>query len=308
MKTSLFLFSLLVTLTLFANEMEIESLKNRVFKTEALKIEKTLKEGSSYNRFIASYISEGLKIYGLLTVPKSEMPVNGYETILFIHGYIPPKQYSTTGSYPTYQDQLAKEDFITFKPDLRGHGNSQGKPVRAHFSEKYVVDTMYALSSLEQLDMVDKNNIFYWGHSNGGEIGLRVLVITNKIKKASLWAGVVGSYKDMLETYNSKIPFLQNPKTTLISNNGLPSENPDFWNKVDPFSFLNDIETPIILHHGTKDISVPIELSNSLYTEMKKLNKDITYYKYKGDNHNISNNYKIAFSRDIEWFRLISKF
>ncbi len=284
--------------------MSIEVLKSREYPGEDFVVEKTLDNGTNYKQFITSYLSEGLKIYGLLTVPLSPKPENGYPAIVFIHGYIAPNKYSTTGNYPTYQAKLAKAGFITFKPDLRGHGNSEGEAVSAHHSEKYVVDTMYAISYLKKYKDTDPDRIGYWGHSNGGEIGLRVVVISSDIKAASFWAGVVGSYKDMLETYNDKIPFLRRGNRTnpLVDEYGLPSTNTKFWDKIDPYSFLNDISAPIQLQHGSADKSVPIELSIRLKEELSKINKQVIYYEYKNDNHNISNNVNTAFKRDIEFY------
>lgn len=283
--------------------MEIEVLRSREYSGEDFIIEKTLDNGSNYKQFIVSYLSEGLKIYGLLTVPLSLRPENGFPAIVFVHGHIPPKQYSTIKSYPTYQARLARAGFITFKPDLRGHGNSEGEPVSAHYSEKYAVDIMYAISYLKSYKDTDPNRIGYWGHSNGGEIGLRIIVISSDIKAASLWAGVVGSYKDIWETYNYKIPFLKNRNNPLIDEYGLPSTNPDFWDKIDPYFYLTDITIPVQLQHGTADKSVPIELSIHLRDELKKLNKQVEYFEYKGDNHNISNNVNIAFQRAIEFYK-----
>ncbi len=284
--------------------MSIESLRQRSYPGDAFTIEETLPNGTDYQQYRVSYRSEGLKIYGLLTIPLTPKPESGYPAILFIHGYIPPKQYSTTGSYPTYQATLARSGFITFKPDLRGHGESEGEAVSAHFSEKYTVDTLYALSYLKKYPDVDPNRIGYWGHSNGGEIGLRVLVISPDIKAASLWAGVVGNYKDMFETYNDQIPFLQNIRETpLIRENGLPTENPEFWGQLDPYSYLEGITTPVQLQHATGDASVPITLSQHLNEELKKAGKNVEYFEYIGDDHNIGNNSGKAWQRSIEFFR-----
>ncbi|MFW0837541.1 MAG: prolyl oligopeptidase family serine peptidase [Candidatus Komeilibacteria bacterium] len=283
--------------------MSIESLRNREYVGGDFIIEEKLSNGINYKQYIVSYKSEGLKVYGLLMVPLVKKPKNGFPSIVFVHGYIPPKQYSTTESYPTYPAYLARNGFIVFKPDLRGHGNSEGDAVGAHFSEKYVVDTLYAISYLKNYTDVDPNRIGYWGHSNGGEIGLRMVTISSDIKAASFWAGVVGSYEDMLETYNDKIGFLRNAfSASLVIENGLPSENPNFWNKLDPYLYLSDIQAPIQLQHGTKDDSVPIELSLRLKEELEKLNKSVEYYEYIGDNHDISNNVDIAFQRTVNFY------
>lgn len=283
--------------------MFTETLRQREYPGGDFVIEQTLTNGTNYRQFIASYQSEGLKIYGLLTVPLAPKPEGGYPAVVFVHGYIPPKQYSTTGSYPGYQATLARSGMITFKPDLRGHGNSEGEASSAHHSEKYVVDALYAIAYLKNYANVNPERIGYWGHSNGGEIGLRAVVISADIKAASFWAGVVGNYEDMLETYNDKISFLRNNNNPLIEKYGLPSQNPEFWNKLDPYSYLKDISAPIQLQHGTADSSVPIELSLQLKKALEKSNKEAEYYEYPGDDHNIGSNSSLAWKRTIEFFK-----
>lgn len=284
--------------------MAIESLRNQEYPGGEFTVVEVLENGTNYKQSVVSYESEGLKIRGLLTVPLDPKPEKGFPAIVFIHGHIPPKQYSTTGNYSTYQARLARSGFITFKPDLRGHGESEGDPVSAHYSEKYVVDTLFAISYLKDHIDVDPDRIGYWGHSNGGEIGLRVVVISPDIKAASFWAGVVGSYEDMFETYNSQIRFLRGAgDSRLVRENGLPSTNIEFWATVDPYYHLDDIQAPIEIQHGTEDYSVPIILSQRLRDELEKRGKTVEYFEYAGDNHNISNNVGLAFQRSIEFYR-----
>ena len=283
--------------------MAIQLLRKREYPGGDFVTEEELPDGANYTQSIVSYRSEGLKIFGLLTVPKTQSPENGFPAVVFIHGYIPPSRYSTTGDYPTYQATLAKSGVVTFKPDLRGHGNSEGEPVSAHYSEKYVVDTLNAISFMKDHEMIDENRIGYWGHSNGGEIGLRVIVISPDIKAAVFWAGVVGSYQDMFQTYIDKIPFLSNENNPLVRNYGLPNENPQFWNELDPFQHLHKISAPVQLHHGTDDYSVPIELSQSLRDALKDSGKEVQYFEYARDDHNISGNTSLAWSRSIDFYR-----
>lgn len=282
--------------------MNIEVLNQKEFPGGDFVVEEELPNGSNYSQSIVSYQSEGLKIRGLLTVPLSPAPENGFSGIVFVHGYIPPKEYSTTGSYPTYQATLARSGMVTFKPDLRGHDESEGQPVSAHYSEKYLLDTLSAIAYLKNHPEVNPDKIGYWGHSNGGETGLRAMILDESVKAGVFWAGVVGSYEDMLETYNDKIPFLENEENPLINQYGLPSENPDFWRKIKPYNFLNKITAPIQLHHGTNDESVPIELSVSLKEALEKEGKSVEYFEYSGDDHNISANSGLAWRRTIRFF------
>ena len=199
----------------------------------------------------------------------------------------------TTANYVTTQDGLARSGFVTYKPDFRGHGTSEGFASGAHFSETYIVDTLNAIAALENYKEVDPNRIGLWGHSNGGLTGLRVIVITEKIKASVFWAGVVGSYTDMLETYISKIDFLQRLAPVVIEEFGYPSDEPDYWNRIDPYTYIEFIFGPIQLHHGISDSSVPIELSISLTDALQKKGKEVEFYQYAGAGHNM---YGTAFS------------
>lgn len=285
------------------NALSIDYLRKRSYPTSKIEIKETLESGSNYDRYLASYESDGLKIYGLLTIPQSEMPESGYPTIIFIHGYINPEEYKTTEGYTASQDGLASANFITFKPDLRGHGQSDGKATGAHFSQDYVIDVLNAISAFKEYEQTNPERIGIWGHSNGGEIGIRSLVVSKDIKAAVFWAGVVGSFEDMLETYNSHIPFLKR-RLEIVELNGLPSKNPNFWNKIDPFFFLENISSPVQLHHGTADEQVPEELSKSLTDALEKEGKSVELYLYEGANHNFTgNSFGLAIQRSVDFFR-----
>lgn len=289
----------------FASPLAIEALRARDYPASELTIEQTLEPGANYQRHIAYYSSDGFRIYGLLTVPNADMPEGGYAAILFLHGYIPPDTYVTTADYVATQDGLARSGFVTFKPDLRGHGRSEGEATGAHFSETYVVDSLNAFSTLEAYDLVNSGRIGIWGHSNGGLIGLRMIAVTDRAKAAVFWAGVVGSYVDMLETHIARIDFLQRLSPPVIEEFGLPSDNTDYWNAIDPFHFLDDITTPVQLHHGNSDTSVPVELSISLNNSLLAAGREVELFQYPGMDHNFFGEaFNEAMNRTVEFFRL----
>lgn len=287
------------------DDMAIKKLREREYPGSEIEIEEELAAGSNYRRYIASYYSEGNKIFGLLTIPEEEKE-GGWPIIAFIHGYIAPNVYRTTSRYVEYQDGLAREGFVTYKIDLRGHGSSEGEAVNGHFSEAYVVDSLNAIASLKKLEGINKDKIGIWGHSNGGEIGLRSMVVSKEIGAGVFWAGVVGSFKGMLEEYNDKIPFLKLPKnrSELVEEKGLPSENPEYWSKVDPYFFLDDLEGAIQLHHATDDRSVPIESSLELEAVLRDKGKEVELYQYFEGGHNlVSPAFGEAMRRSVEFFK-----
>ena len=108
----------------------------------------------------------------------------------------------------------------------------------------------------------------------------------------------------MLETYYSRIDFLQRLAPKVIEEFGLPSENPDHWNRIDPFSYLDFISGPVQLHHGTSDSSVPVELSVSLNEALLETGKEVELFQYPGADHNLYGaDFDAAMARTVEFFR-----
>lgn len=291
--------------------LSIEYLRRQDYPGSPLVIEQTLAPGSNYNRYYASYYSEELKQYGLLTVPRGQRPASGWPVIIFNHGYIPPAQYRTTERYVAYVDGFARSGYIVFRPDYRGHDRSEGTAVGAYGSPAYVIDVLNAVATLKQYPEADPERIGMWGHSMGGWITLRAMVVDPDIKAGVIWGGVVGAYEDLLTGWrrgNRPAP-TPDPNSTrgrwrnsLTGEFGSPQQNPQFWRSLSANYFLHDLSGPIQLHHTTGDESVPVEFSQILYEQGLDVGMPIELYTYPGDNHNISLNFNVAMSRSVEFF------
>jgi dipeptidyl aminopeptidase/acylaminoacyl peptidase len=288
--------------------MFILALRQREYPGSAITIEETLEPGGNYDRFYASYLSEGLKIYGLLTVPRGETPAAGWPGIIFNHGYIPPDVYRTTERYIAYVDRLASSGYVVFRIDYRGHDRSEGEATGAYGDTGYTVDVLNALASLKQYPQVDPERIGMWGHSMGGYLTLRAMVISPDIKVGVIWAGVVGTYEDLLYNWRRSDGPTPTPRPggrgwrSWLVTYGTPEEDPYFWNAITSNSYLADISGPVQLHHGTADESVPLAFSETLFTQLIDAGKMVELYTYQGDNHNISTYFTTAMNRTIEFF------
>lgn len=292
-----------------SDPLTIDSLRKGTYPGSEVTLEKVLEPGSNYQRYIASYRSEGLKIYALLTVPNGDKPGTGFPVIIFNHGFIPPTEYKTTEKYVAYVDGFARIGYIVFKPDYRGHGNSEGVAVGGYGSNAYTIDVLNAVASIKKYVSADPNRIGMWGHSMGGHLTLRAMVIAKDIKAGVIWAGVVGSYPDLLNNWRRRI-FTPPPvpsgarrwRQFLVAQYGTPEQNPEFWNSISANSYLSDISGPLQLHHGTADTSVPIEFSQKLETAMKAAGKEVEFYSYPGNDHNLSISFTIAMERSKKFF------
>jgi len=292
------------------NALSIASLRTGSYPGSDISIEETLTPGSNYQRYLVSYQSEGLKIHALLTVPNGTKPDSGWPVVVFNHGYIPPAQYRTTERYIGYTDAFSRSGYILIRPDYRGHGNSQGTPSGAYGSNDYTIDVLNALASIKKYPDADPNRIGMWGHSMGGFITLRAMIVNPDIKAGVIWGGVVGSYADMLNNWRRRNPTTPTSTPTgarrwrdaLVAEYGTPEANPTFWNSISANAFLADISGPLQLHHGESDSSVPVAFSRTLKDQMELAQKQVELFTYPGDDHDISSNFGVAIRRSVEFF------
>ena len=294
--------------TFDGKKLTIDYLRKQKYPGSDIVIEETLDPGVNYDRYVVSYRSEGLKQYALLTVPQGQRPATGWPAIIFNHGYIPPEVYRTTERYVAYVDGFARNGYVVFRPDYRGHGFSEGEARGGYGNPDYTIDVLNGLASVKRLDYVDPNRIGMWGHSMGGYITLRAMVTDPSIKAGVIWAGVVASYPDLVERWNTQrslsdaVPAARRWRAQLLDEYGTPEENPAYWASISANSYLKNLSGPVQIHHGTDDAEVPPEFSLKLFDQIKAAGKTAEIYTYLGDDHNISQSLTTAIQRSIAFF------
>jgi fermentation-respiration switch protein FrsA (DUF1100 family) len=167
------------------------------------------------------------------------------------------------------------------------------------------------IDSIKKYPKANPGKIGMWGHSMGGQISLRVSEVSPDIKAVVIWSGVVGSLNDVIYNWQGKVSYKPEALDLYLRNLGLsellakygsPSQNPDFWNGIDPVSNLNFINSPFQLHTGLSDNQVPPSFSKELYNKLVDSKKTAEYYEYPGANHDINQSFSLAMKRTIEFF------
>ena len=308
-------------------DMTIPYLREREYKSSLGDREVSYK-GSNYTAYLTNYDSDGLKVNGLLTIPDGDPstrfdsarragsgqgePAGGWPAIVFIHGYIPPTLYQTTQNYYDYVDYLARNGFVVFKIDLRGHGDSEGEAGGGYYGSDYVVDALNARAALQSATFVNPDAVGLWGHSMAGNIVMRSLASKTDIPAGVIWAGAVYTYLDM-QKYgiddNSYRPSENNTqrlnrRRELFEKYGSPSASSVFWQQVAPTNYLSDIKGAIQLNHAIDDAVVNIGYSHDLSALFDKTSVVHELNEYPSGGHNISGgSFVAAMNNTVQFFK-----
>jgi dipeptidyl aminopeptidase/acylaminoacyl peptidase len=147
-----------------------------------------------------------------------------------------------------------------------------------------------------------------WGHSMGGYLALRAMVVSPDVRAGVIWSGVVASYADLLQLWTIGAEIGLIPESVrrwgseLLAQFGTPQNNPLFWSSISANSYLADLSGPIQLHHGSGDTVVPVAFSKLLLDDIVERGGMAEYYMYPGDDHSISLSFDTAMARSLAFF------
>ncbi|MBI2031856.1 MAG: alpha/beta fold hydrolase [Candidatus Levybacteria bacterium] len=276
-------------------EMTIPYLRARSYESSLGKLSQAT-ETATYIGYLTSYDSDGLEVNGYLTIPKADIPENGWPAIIFVHGYIPPKNYRTLENYSTYVDYLAKNGFVVFKIDLRGHGTSEGEPGGGYYSSDYIIDVLNARAALKNSDFVNSEKIGLWGHSMAGNVVSRALAASPEISATVIFAGAVYTYEDFSQ-FRIQDSSYQPPnedsqtrrkRNELFEKYGQFDPNSSFWKQVPMTNYLGDIKGAIQINHALDDNVVDTRYSRNFNSILDNTDIPHELNEYASGGHNFT--------------------
>lgn len=241
------------------------------------------------------------KVTGLLNIPKGEGP---FPLIIMFRGYVDQKTYTTGTGTKKAGEYFANNGFITIAPDFLGYGASDHEAENIFESRfQTYVTAVSLLQSLNSLEAWDQKNVFIWGHSNGGQIAISVLEITQKSFPTTLWAPVSKPFPYSVLYYTDE----SDDKGKLIREELAKFEDDYDTDLYSIDNYYDRIKAPIQLHQGSNDDAVPIDWSNDLAKTLSDLNIDVEYYTYQGADHNLSPSWNTVVAKDVAFFKKYSQ-
>ena len=291
--------------------ISLQAIMEKEFDGRNLRLEKVLDDNKYYTRYYITYMSGKYKISGIMNVPKGKGP---FPALILNHGYINTRYYTTGRGLKREQDYLARHGYVVLHSDYRNHaGSDKDAENEVNLRMGYLEDVINAVYAIKNSNygFIDKENIGMLGHSLGGGIALSIMVTKPDLVKAYVvFAPISADYRDNFERWIAKrrpdlaekIVLKFGPPEKLRGRHGSPKANPEFWDNISPLNFFDNIKSPVMVHHGTKDGEVPIEWSEELVKNFKKHNKKIIYYRYPGEPHEFIGAWQTVIERSAEFF------
>jgi dipeptidyl aminopeptidase/acylaminoacyl peptidase len=268
--------------------VSFRALLERNYQAPALAVGTEIASTPDYKKYTASYKSDDLTISGVLYLPTTPKPAEGYPVMVTNHGHIDVSVYTNGRGLKREQEYFASRGYVVFHPDYRNHAQSsktEGNPVEDRLG--YITDIIHAVESLRSSELpINKNNITLLGHSMGGGATLAAALIQPNIAhRIVLYAPVTVNYVDSYNRYQKNDP---DRIERISSAYGTPETNKKFWDGLNGEPYMNRLSLPVQIYHGTNDADVPYEWATKMRDQLVAQNKTVELITYEGEGHEFS--------------------
>lgn len=281
----------------------IENLQKADFKPGKIEMGEVIKEEKDYTSYKFSFsfspdLSSNLKkTSGLINIPKGTGP---FPLIVMFRGYVDPENYFIGEGTQHAAEVFAQNGFITVAPDFLGYGESDSEAANVFESRfQTYVTAITILKSVNSLSLWDGTNEFVWGHSNGGQIALTALEVTQVRLPTVLWAPVSKPFPYSILYYTDE----SSDRGKFLRRELAKFEEDYDVESYSLVNYLGNIISPLEIHQGTNDDAVPVPWSNELVKKLEDLKADVTYIKHAGADHNMNPAWQTAVTQSLNFFQ-----
>ena len=238
------------------------------------------------------YISDEYEVMGYVVTPYDYMH-NKYPILIFNRGGHNLLGIPSNAVVHEEVGLLAMHGYIVMASQYRGVLGGTGAD---EFGGDDIRDVLALIDISESFFFAQQGGVFMAGASRGGLMTYIALRKDSRIRAAAVWAAVANSF----DFYNERLS-VQSVLSLLIG--GTPDEFPEEYERRSPTLWANEINTPILIGHGTNDWIVPYSHSINMATALERYGNPHKLILYPG----ISHAPILEFLEEADrWFRLHS--
>jgi dipeptidyl aminopeptidase/acylaminoacyl peptidase len=239
-----------------------------------------------------TYLSDGLKVKGLMAKPKME---GNYPCIIYNRGGNRDFGSLKVATGATLMGMLAAEGYVVIASQYRGNAGGEGAE---EFGGKDVNDVVNLVDVLGEVESADTSRIGMFGWSRGGMMTYIALTKTDKIKAAA----VGGAVSDSFETIKDRPEMETGVMAEIIPDYEKNKEEELTKRSAVKWADRFPKDVPILLMHGTSDWRVKPEQSLNMAMEFEKYRVPYRLVMFEGGDHGISEHRAEVNEQVMNWF------
>jgi dipeptidyl aminopeptidase/acylaminoacyl peptidase len=261
----------------------------------------------SSSRLIDWISDDGESLQGALLLPSDYKPGTRYPLIVYVYGGSRLSEYlnhfGLAGDGPLNMQLFSTRGFAILVPDSPAH---PGTPMA-----DIAKTILPGISKVVEMAIADPRRIGVMGISNGGYSTMALITQTKRFRAAIELAGnadLISHYGQMDASGTSFGTSLERGFDVM---EGSPWEFRDRYIENSPIFYLDRVETPLLIVHGSADPTVAAFLGDQIFVGLRRLGKEVQFARYEGEEHAPMNwlyvNQVDLANRMLKWFELYLK-
>jgi dipeptidyl aminopeptidase/acylaminoacyl peptidase len=142
------------------------------------------------------------------------------------------------------------------------------------------------INKVIEMGIADPDRLGVMGHSFGGYSTLALITQTKRFKaaiEADGFGDFIGAYGQMGKDGTAYLTTVIEQGSGLMG--GTPWEFRSRYIENSPVFYLDRVETPLLILHGSLDTAVASFLGDEVFVGLRRLGKEVEYAKYEGEGH-----------------------